>query len=407
MPKITQTKVGSIYIREIEPRKWRASWIDPLTKRHLRRILPAATFEEARAQAKEINAAIAQGKGFGGRVRGRVGHTFSDAVVEAVQHSQARERTKRDYLSRFNPFGEYLRTHVPGVKSWADITPAILENYIRHSRAQGIAHDTLKSRLFVLRLTGAYMARTYGNPNPTESLRLRRSDPPRSEIEAKDSILSPAQYREFLRWLEAEAPMVRVWAVLQGMCGMRMLEAAYLREQDFDPVARTITITENPAHKPKNRPSYRTIPICPEAAEVLSAWIAGLKVRHESGFLFVPSRMKASRAHAITPEARAGALTLDRVSHLWARALLSARLSGLKLPAAFQPRKLRASFVTALREAGADVEVLQRYIGHSSGTVLGAHYEKIDLARLRVVPDLAERAFSGSEVRLKTGGVLQ
>ena len=49
MPRILQTKVGSVFLREIKPRKWRASWTDPTKKKkkRLRRILPAASFRQA------------------------------------------------------------------------------------------------------------------------------------------------------------------------------------------------------------------------------------------------------------------------------------------------------------------------------------------------------------------------
>ncbi len=81
-------------------------------------------------------------------------------------------------------------------------------------------------------------------------------------------------------WVNIEnAPMIHCLAMLQGLCGLREQEAAYLRECDIDHLARTITITETSAHKPKNRPSYRTIPVPPVVAEVLQAWIAGLKIR--------------------------------------------------------------------------------------------------------------------------------
>ena len=56
MPKLARAKIGVILIRELEPRKWRASWVDPVTRKHIRRLLPAATFQDAEKAAREINA---------------------------------------------------------------------------------------------------------------------------------------------------------------------------------------------------------------------------------------------------------------------------------------------------------------------------------------------------------------
>jgi integrase len=202
--------------------------------------------------------------------------------------------------------------------------------------------------------------------------------------------------RALLGWLRQNDPQVHVWAVLQGLCGLRLFEAAYLREQDFDPVHATIAITESGAHRPKNRHSWRTIPVCAEAARFLAGWISGLKVRHPDGYLFFSTRARSGRSKAKLREARVGALTMDRICHLWGAALERARTSGLNVPEAFTPRRLRATFVTALRRAGADLELLQAYIGHQPGSVLAAHYDKIDNERLGVITALAQELYEGA-----------
>ena len=62
----------------------------------------------------------------------------------------------------------------------------------------------------------------------------------------------------------------------------------------------------------------------------------------------------------------------------------------MELPKAFTPRLLRSSFVTAMRTASADFEVLQAFIGHSPTSILSAHYDKIGLERMKPIADLAE-----------------
>lgn len=95
MPRVTRAKIGAVLIREMEPRRWRASWTDPLTKKWVRRVLPVSGYQEAVRQAEAINAEIAQGQGFEGRLRGSTGPTVADAVLEAVQHTNASENTRQ------------------------------------------------------------------------------------------------------------------------------------------------------------------------------------------------------------------------------------------------------------------------------------------------------------------------
>lgn len=407
MPKVTQIKIGQVLVKEIAPRKWRASWTDPASKRHIRRILPGANFKEAEAQAKEINATLAQGKGFGGRLRGTAGgHAIADAVLEAVKHSDANDRTRKDYLSRFNSFASYLAENLPGVTEWGELNEEIIQNFIEHSKREGIKHDTLRLRLAVLRLTSTYMERTHHYRHIFRGVRLKRTKPTLAEQSKADSILSPDVLRALVAWLEVNRPMVHVWGVLAGYSGMRMLECAYLREQDFCAADRTVTITENEAHTPKNAPSYRTIPIPAVAARALSRWISGLVVRDVHGFIFQPQREMTGRLNAKTREARAGALVRDRVSHIWKEALQAARADGLDLPAGFTPRLLRSSFVTMLRETGADFPTLQAYIGHAPSTVLAAHYDRVSMDRLRTVSALADRLSEAAPAEIKNGGLL-
>jgi integrase len=399
MPKVTQAKIDQqVLLREVQPGTWRADWRDPLTKRRHRVVLPVSSFKEAQRKAKEISDELSAGRGFGGRLRGSVGHLVGDAVMEAIKHTDANERTRKDYWSRFTAFAEYLESNTPGIKAWSDVTPAVLENYIEASRKTGIAHDTLRQRVFVLRLAASYMTRTYGYRPIASGIKLRRHDPPKAELEAKEAILTPVQYRSLLAWLKENAPTIYAWAVLQGCGGLRLLEAAYLREQDIDPVAKTITITETSAHKPKNRHSYRCIPVCEAAIDALMTWIDGLKVRHNEGYLFLPSPAFHRPKTGKSAPARVGALTVVTISKWWNEALTRARMAKgkrVELSPAFSPRRLRASFVTAMREAGADMMVLQKYIGHAPMTILSANYDKVDVARLKEIAKLGQDLFEG------------
>lgn len=381
MPKITQTKVGSVYLREVEPRKWRASWTDPLTHRHIRRVLPAATFKQAEVLAKEINAEIAQGRGFAPKMRGTSGHTVSDAVLEAIKHSNANDRTRKDYLFKFNPFADYLNRNAKGVQCWGDVTEEVLGNYLEHCKREGIAFDTIRQRVYVLRMTSAHMSRTYPDlyRDVAKAIRLKRNYHPSQDSEEGAAILDPRQMRQLLAFLRANEPMIHVWGMLQGIAGLRSYEAAYLREQDIEFLRGEIRVTESPAHRPKNNHSYRRIPVAATILHTLKGWIEGLGIRSPEGYLFFPARGSRNEA-----------LEQGYVSQLWTAALRRARRDGLDLPKGFTARRLRASFVTAMRVAGADFEVLQKYIGHAPASTLSAHYDMLHSARLVPIALLAE-----------------
>lgn len=130
-------------------------------------------------------------------------------------------------------------------------------------------------------------------------------------------------------------------------------------------------------------------------------WKSGLrnyKVRHEEGFLFFSLKKMNGRAKAKSAQARVGAFTVAVISRFWDEALTKACADGIKVPEAFTARRLRSTYVTALRGAGADFAVLQRYIGHAPSTILSAHYDKVDMARLKSIADLGQDLYDGSGV---------
>ena len=397
MPRVLQTKVGSVFLKEVATRKWRASWTDPTTKKHIRRVLPAGSFRQALEQAQEINKHLAAGRGFGGRLRGSTGHTVADAVLEAVRHTDASLMTRRDYLSRYNRFAEYLAAHAPGVVAWADVTEQVATNYLEHCRREGVAYDMIRMRLFVLRLTSAFMTRTYRGQcrDVTQDLKIRRNGLSKAKQDMRESIVSPGQLRGLLYWLQKNDPMVHVWALLQGLAGLKLLEAAYLREQDIDFEEMTVTVAQTSAHTPKTRHSYRTIPVCSAVTTAVAKWVHGLRIRHNEGYIFTPSKASNGRARALYPAAKAGAFAQETATYKWRRARHRCRLDGVDLPPKFIPRRLRASFVTALRSAGADIAVLQAYLGQAPTSILSAHYDQIDDTRLGRIVDLAQDLFEG------------
>jgi len=127
------------------------------------------------------------------------------------------------------------------------------------------------------------MSRTYPNlyRDVTANLKLRKLRPTQSQIREKQNILDASQLRSLILYLKEHEPMLYVMGMLQVFCGLRVLEAAYLRDKDIDFVEKTITVAESDAHKPKTGSSYRTIPVCDSIIEVISNWLDRLKIKHQ------------------------------------------------------------------------------------------------------------------------------
>jgi len=311
--------------------------------------------------------------------RERFNPTIAAAMQEAIEASGGSVRTRRDYAVLANLFIAWLDEARAGVKTWADVTVKILQGYLRHCQETlRLSHDQTRKRLYIVKATSRYLGDTYGLPDVARTVRMKREQVnplAQREAEARKA-LSASDLLAFLEHLARNRPQFYPIACLQGLCGLRAMEAANLREQDVDFSSGTVTVTETPYHKPKNRPSFRTIPVGPRVLAVLREWIASLKVRRADGCLFATERRNA-------PWSASG------YSQAMRQELLACwRETRIETLRHFQPHWLRATFVSLCRAKRADHRLLQAYIGHAPSDVLGRHYEVIDVALLRaeIVP---------------------
>ncbi len=353
---------------------------------------------DARAQAEAKNLEIAADNGHGEGLRRRQAerkHTVREAVLEAIKGSDGNQHTQKQYVRLYNTFSTFLSESMPGVRFWSDVDEKTVVDYHAWSKAQEVSWDTVRQRIAVVRLCSKYMTRTYPGQYRvvTDSVRLKRKDPPKADLDAKDVILSPCQIRSFLSWLEERNPMIHAWACMGGLAGMRMKEYCYLREQDIDFERGTITITETEAHKPKTRSSYRIIPVCDAVIDSLRRWIDGMEKKHPMGFLFFPKRQHWQSLKASNPETKAGCYSTDAFSRRFVNAIKEARADGINLPPKFIAKKLRASFMTAMRSVEpvpCDYHDLQAYCGHEPDNTMAKHYDVPSLERLGKIATLAQ-----------------
>jgi len=397
-------KVGRVLLGKFDGcQKFEIRWRDRKTGKYVRTRLDYTKFSDAKAHAEALNVRLI---GNGGsleeagkpaaaeRPRSQeVDHTVSQAALEAIRSSDANDICRVQYTRLYNTFAAYLEKHQPGVALWRDVTERVVQEYHEHCRGLARSWDTVRQRLMILRLTARHMTRTYPGRYRvvTDAVRLKRRGPPASELGLADAILKPKQLRAFLGWLAPRDPMLHAFACMGGLCGMRGREYHYLRERDVDFERRTVTVTENEAHSPKTRASYRTIPVCGAALGSLRRWMDGhWQRRPGDDFLFPAPKNPIGGKPAKFRHALAGCFATETVSKRFRAAIDAARADGVDLAPKFTACKLRHTFITAMRGLRADYPDIQTYVGQTVGTVLTVHYDHASLERLRRIADLAQ-----------------
>lgn len=130
MSEVTSCKVGLVRLFARADGTWTHSWWDPHTERYMRRKLPFGKWSDAAAEADRISKAVAQGAGFGPKLRGSDAVAVLDALAEAVAHTGVRERTLLDHIARRNRFLDWLRAERPGVTGWGDVDAKAVGDFI-------------------------------------------------------------------------------------------------------------------------------------------------------------------------------------------------------------------------------------------------------------------------------------
>ncbi len=370
MPK-HNAKIGLVSLKLEKDGRWRARWWNSETKKYRRFRLPATNYKEAVASAKHINEHLAANKGFIPGTSRKSSRGVSESVMEMIQNADASPLTKKDYVQKGNQFLAWLREKKPGVTAWAQVNPKTFQDYLRHCENLGLAHDSVRMRFHVVRATSLYMSKTYPDqfPHVAGNVRLKRAKPKDASREQRP-LLSAKGLLDLLDFASETRPDIYPIMLLQGLAGLRIYEAVYLREQDIDFGEGTITITVSSRHTPKTRHSNRTIPVPGEVMIALENAIKRLSVRHPEGFIFLTDRGEPWSVYGI-------AHALGRIIKACWRETKAEAYRG------FWARRLRAVFVNVVRQRRADYRVLQSYLGHAAGDVLGEHYEQSTAEQLR------------------------
>ena len=366
-------------------------YTDPATGHEVKRRLSGLELPEVRAVAEHLAKQAYQGKGYLAGQSKAPG--IEEGIVSAIQLSSARDATKSDWIERAKPFLAYMGERFPSVKTWGDLKPSMVKGYILECERSGLAFDSVRHRLAPVKMAWRLMHQDHPElvlPMP----KIKLAAPDRREIQC----LNAGELVVLLDWLKAFASDLWPMATLQALCGLRMLEAAALRVQDMNLRDKTITVTDtgNDGHKPKNRHSYRTIPVCDEAVDALKTAMANQTVRPASGELFTNQKgnlwVKDALGLRWRRVLRHMAAKPERIERKATGKPLTLNPHGLDIPRlrTIPPHRLRAAFATMASRLGAQDRILKAYLGHSSGDMLGGHYRRIDMDELRQVSEIMD-----------------
>jgi len=219
----------------------------------------------------------------------------------------------------------------------------LLRCYVAHLKDEfGFAYDGIRHALIPIRRAARY-AETLGVPNRIRNFRLKQPAPPEIPWVRLEVVL------EFLAELREKRPDLAGICALMGLAGLRELEAAFLRRCDYQPGSpyALVTVTESGAHKPKNRASYRTVPICMQASLYLENWLKQARPANGENMIFVPEGGTVWTGDALS----------RRLSHY----LRAFRLT-------IRPRDLRKSFSTHCENVlRVPSDALDMYLGQVGG----------------------------------------
>lgn len=359
-------KIGRVSVAPAGESEWLLRYRDPGTGRDVRRKLRGVERRDAENAAVHISGEILAEGGYvpGEKPRApEIGEAIADAIrLRNTQPETIRERSRRSLA-----FVRWLRKRHPAVTTWDQLKPAMVQAYVIEREQEGRAFDTVRLDLAPIKIAWAYVSENW--PELVRPLpKIRLATAPKPEIEC----LAAGEVAILIDWLREHKPELWPMACLQGLAGLRVLEAASLRIQDVDFKGKTVAIVETDRHKPKNRFSVRVIPVCDEVLESMRITAANQRVKPAGGDLFADAKGDPWKRTAL--------------GHRWTYTLRkAARKTGIRRFSEVPSRKLRASFATMASRMGANDRILRAYLGHSPTDIMGAHYRRIDAGELRAV----------------------
>ena len=375
MPEAQNPKIGCVRLRA-RGKNWQADFRNPKTGLRERKLIVAFDQKDAERQALDLHVLLTTGQFQSSSPRNEI--AVVDAFGRAIADCHGRDRTRRHYANQADLFRRWLAETRPAVRFWSEVHTETLRAYLSHCLKQKMAHETVRHRMAVVKLTSRYWYQN--DPDHYRDIAGPVRLPPKDEdpFERMEKEQAKALSRDdlvaFLEFLKTDRPHIRRLVMLQAMCGLRTMEAMALRECDVDFRQGTIRVAKTETHTPKTPSSYRVIPVPSEVLTMLREQIATLPIGdRERPVMLTRGNEEPYRDHT-------------GYRHVLKRAMNRFhKATGIESLRRFQCHWFRSTFATAVRSVGADVRYVQVYLGHSLRDMLGQHYEQIGLEQLRSV----------------------
>lgn len=362
-------RVGLVRV-QIEGSRYRLRWSDPASGRECKRTIQGIPFKQVESICLQISANVLSGKGLLPGVPDLP--SIEEGIAKAIRLSSASAKTKAEWVRVSSRFIAWLAGSHPRCRTFADLKPSILQEYVSTLERVGRAYDSI--RLYLQPVRMGWRQEHQDNPqtvSPVPRLKLSVQPPLQAPI------LDPEMIPSLFRFMEDSSdPLLPVVALMVG-CGLRTLEAVNVTAADFSD-AGWVTVRDSELHQLKTRYSERRVPVPRAILDLLQRWIDRQHVSFISGPLFRGPRGNAWSKDSVCQAAR-------RLMQKAASMLKDERYGCVPF------HRLRATYATLLTREGVPDRVIQRCMGHAATTVLGQHYQVTHTEELRVASEAWDR----------------
>lgn len=361
---------ATLYHRDYQ--EFRLRWRCPDTGRDRRLVLPVSTLEDALETTRHYNIYIAAGKDIPGMRQLKGGMSIREAILHWLnQQTHQKAKTLADYRVALNLFGKFMAETYPGITKWEGILPDHLKKYMDSVTS---SHSTRKRRLVVIKMISRHMH--LNDPERYRDFATQAAIKMKKPVERNETELpSQRQILHLLEWFRRESPSIWAMLILECFAGLRGLEAWDLRMADVDYQNNVIHIRPSDIYQLKNANSKRSIPVLPLVMDCLRYYESIMPVRSATadGHFFLNSKGQ--------PWAESSICCARQRPMAEYRAYLERKR--LKKASGFKLREFRSVFASTCAMAEIPDTMIQRYLGHSGGSVLHDHYVKLSVEQLR------------------------
>jgi len=203
------SRIGSVRLRR-RGENWQADF--RFRGRRERRLIVAVYRKDAERQALDLHVALTTGK-YQGVAPAPEDLTIADAFGRAIADCRGNARTRAHYAHEADMFRRWLAEARPNVRYWSAIQTETLRAYPAHCIKAGLAHDSIRLRLGIVKMTSRYWFENdperYRDVARPVRLPARNEDPFERAEKERRKALSRDALATFLDFLATDRPHLR------------------------------------------------------------------------------------------------------------------------------------------------------------------------------------------------------